>query len=427
MSSSLVHLISNLSSTLPLPKEKGCCQEIAQKFDFPEEVEERGSNLGINNSKLNDEKRESRSLNDDSGGNLDVMVIWTSKAECKNYNLPEGCSLSNQSKAAMDALITLAIEETNMAFELSGVETRLFLAHSYRHPTFVENSIDESLSALRNGGTSTESDDGISGIKENRERYGADLVAMIIHDYEFCGTGYIGPAIDYMYSVSSWDCSTGYFSFGHEIGHNLGLRHDRGSEDKCDNLKVHYGYRDPLAKFRTIMAYGCVSGECDNNPGGGCTRIQRYSNSNPDHGWNGLPAGNESNDNAWKINKVKSKVAAYFTHGGTSTPPTLSPSPSCVDSPLEFKFEKTDKSCESVETENLCSNPDVQSFCPATCRVCNSNVLSLDPTLQFTFYHNNKGKTMTKTCEMIANNPAVRCAFVGITETCRATCSGINS
>ncbi len=417
------------------------------------------------------EKQEqaSRGLNDDSGGNLDVMVVWTSKAECRNYGLNEGCTLTAATTAAMEALINLAIDETNTAFDLSGVQTQLFLAHAYRHPTFTETSMPNALKALRSGG--------ISGTEQNRETYGADLVAMIVDEPLYCGIAYVGPRIDRMYSVTAWKCATGYFSFGHEIGHNLGLRHDRGTEFQCDSTKFHYGYRDPEARFRTILAYDSVTDQCDNNPGGGCPRIQRFSNDDDAHSWNGLPAGDTSNNNARKINRIKSTVALYLPHGGTAqeaptvspssqalssspsytsssvgniTPypstfpsqsPTVSPSiealdkgsspfpsqtltvsPSlsaCNNSPLEFSYQGQVITCTTVASQNLCSDPEIQAICPATCNTCSNCV---DPGLLFTYFNTKKGIWQTKDCGIIANNPSVRCAFDGVSDTCRVTC-----
>jgi hypothetical protein len=119
--------------------------------------------------------------------------------------------------------------------------------------------------------------------------------------------------VDYMFSVSQYDCATGYFSFGHEIGHNVGMYHDRGTQNTCSEATTfNYGYRDPGAAFRTILSYDCKMGQCDAMPRDGCTRIQRFSSSNPAYTYNGKPIGDSRRDNAKQLNNVRVRVASYF-------------------------------------------------------------------------------------------------------------------
>lgn len=116
-----------------------------------------------------------------------------------------------------------------------------------------------------------------------------------------------------MFSVTQYSCATGYYTFGHEIGHNLGMFHDRGTEKTCsDTTTFNYGYRDPSADFRTILAYDCKMGECDSMPKNGCTRVQRFSNSDSKYTYNGKPIGDSRRDNAKQINNVRALVAGYF-------------------------------------------------------------------------------------------------------------------
>jgi hypothetical protein len=64
-----------------------------------------------------------------------------------------------------------------------------------------------------------------------------------------------------------------------EIGHDLCCQHDRSIEGDCNNQgDVNFGFREKYAKFRTILAYDCKDGGCDENTGGGCSRIQYFSN-----------------------------------------------------------------------------------------------------------------------------------------------------
>lgn len=114
-----------------------------------------------------------------------------------------------------------------------------------------------------------------------------------------------------MFSVVGWDC---WLTFAHETGHNLGCNHDRGTENKCNPWfgkgRYNYGYRDPDAEFRSIMAYQCTSAGCGNDVRGSCGRVQRFSNTN--FPFSGKAIGDAKNDNARQINDVAKKVAAFY-------------------------------------------------------------------------------------------------------------------
>ena len=88
-------------------------------------------------------------------------------------------------------------------------------------------------------------------------------------------------------------------------------------------LSYQYGYRDPAASFRSILAYNCASGECDSNAGGGCTRVQMFSQ--PNYLYNGAAIGTATEDNARKINDEAATVAAYY-ESATRSAPTPAPS-----------------------------------------------------------------------------------------------------
>jgi hypothetical protein len=127
-----------------------------------------------------------------------------------------------------------------------------------------------------------------------------------------------------MYSVTAWNCATGCYSFGHEIGHNLGMLHDRGTHNAClvSNF-YNYGYRNPAGSFHTVLAYGCRTDQCDNNQANGCTRINRYSN--PNFLYNGKALGSAGENNAQIVNNVRVEVAGYYQHGGERNTPIASP------------------------------------------------------------------------------------------------------
>jgi hypothetical protein len=117
-----------------------------------------------------------------------------------------------------------------------------------------------------------------------------------------------------MFSVTQVSCATGYYSFGHELGHNFGMFHDQGTEKSCSvTTEFNYGYRNPNAEYRTMLSYDCKMGECDLMPKNGCPRIQRFSNSDSKYTYNGQPIGNTNCDNARQFNQFRSRVAAFFS------------------------------------------------------------------------------------------------------------------
>jgi len=239
------------------------------------------------------------------GDGIDVMVVWTKKAECKNSGLLSTCALTSQTRKNMLGKITLAIDETNTAFALSGVGTQLRLVEAYLDDTYDESSTNQALQDV-----TFQYDGKLEGVHDKRGTFAADVVSLWVDVPSGCGLAWVGPNKDYMFSVVNWSCATGYFSFGHELVHNLGCNHDRGTESDCTNPKPNYGYRDPNGKFRDMMAYNCKSGQCDNVASRSCTRVQRFSNTVSNY--EGTPIGNAQCDCASHINSNVASVIKYF-------------------------------------------------------------------------------------------------------------------
>jgi hypothetical protein len=115
---------------------------------------------------------------DDSGSNIDIMVVWTSEAECKNSGLLKGCTLTATTENNIRGLIDLAVAETNTAYELSGILSSLRLVHAYRDPTYVEPTIKVYETALSN--LRSVADGNLDSVHTIRALYGADMVQMLI-------------------------------------------------------------------------------------------------------------------------------------------------------------------------------------------------------------------------------------------------------
>ena len=151
---------------------------------------------------------------------------------------------------ALLASIDVAVAKTNEAFSNSGVAARL--RHVKTMAVDYEDSGDSSIDLGRL------TDGTISGVPRMRVSTGADLVALITGNRgPFCGRGYVNllTAIGaYGYSVTKEECLLG-LTFAHEIGHNLGARHDWYVTDDSGAHTFSHGHVEPQYRLRTIMAY----------------------------------------------------------------------------------------------------------------------------------------------------------------------------
>jgi hypothetical protein len=167
----------------------------------------------------NDTLSSYRRLQDTTIAIFDIMVVWTARAECSNSELSHGCILTETTSDNMLGLINLAIFETNVAFSASGVYAQVRLVHAYRGD-YTETSGKSDFNDALNDITG-KNDGKLDEVHAKRIQYGADLVSLIIDGDSYCGIAWLGPKIDVMFSVADWSCATGYYSFGHEIAHNL--------------------------------------------------------------------------------------------------------------------------------------------------------------------------------------------------------------
>merc|ERR1719369_1094872 len=169
----------------------------------------------------------------------------------------------------IEAFTDLVILETNQAYISGNIPVRVSKHCVQHHPTLTEDVTDSStvLSKFRNSMSTSEL------------RNSADAAALLVADLSGCGIAYTHTTGScFTLSVTKKSCATGYYSFGHELGHNFGMKHNPEKYETSD-LSSHpylygHGYLiqptgpSKYTGYRTILAY---------RADGHSTRINRYS------------------------------------------------------------------------------------------------------------------------------------------------------
>ena len=230
----------------------------------------------------------------DSGDTIDLMVVYT----------PAAAALGN-----IDAFIQFALNNTHDAYRNSNIGFRLRLVHKAQvdytqHASNMGEDLQR-LSNLNRNGRPVANDGYMDEVHDLRDRYGADLVALLVARpaSRVCGVAWIPPFGRYPrddfeslgFSVNARSCeTTSGRVFAHELGHNQGARHDPYNSpgdcptgpDSCDgqgNFPWRYGRCNTEQGWRTVMAYRST-------PDGRCVQsTARFSS--PDVTWGGRDRG----------------------------------------------------------------------------------------------------------------------------------------
>ena len=235
----------------------------------------------------------------DDEDEIDVLVVFTEAARRRDGGF-----------AKIRANIDLAVAVTNEAYRVSGVRQRVNLVGAvqvdYRESdTYGEWGIsnqDEDLQRLK-----SESDGYMDEVHGLRDSYAADIVYLIVNQPGGGGLGWLlsledpNPAAS-AFAVSNSLVDEGAALFAHELGHVMGLNHDRYTEStpcrECWHPGItnkpypySYGYVNQKAfadgaseakRWHTIMSYNSQCKDADIF----CREIMRFSN--PDQRY---PAG----------------------------------------------------------------------------------------------------------------------------------------
>ncbi|MGB2741858.1 MAG: pre-peptidase C-terminal domain-containing protein [Cognaticolwellia sp.] len=221
---------------------------------------------------------------------IDVLVVYTASAASQAGNIA--------------SLIDLAEIETNNGYSSSGVNLSVNVVHTAQVSYSENSSSERDLSRL-----AATNDGYMDNVHALRDTYGADMVVLVSDVNGYCGQAdAIYANSSSAFAIVDYDCATGYYSFGHELGHLQGARHNPENDPSSSPFSYGHGYQDPQQNWRTVMAYNCSSN---------CTRQLFWSN--PNKTYSGRATGTNSlSDNTRVLNATGATMAAFKTAGSST-------------------------------------------------------------------------------------------------------------
>jgi len=239
------------------------------------------------------------------------------------YYTPEFASITDD----IPLFVSQVIAETNQGYINSGIPLRV-RSHCIAAATLHDNQFDQ-----------------FSQYKPMDElRNSADAAALLVKKFRSCGVGSFNSFWSgSTFSVTQKSCALGYFSFGHEIGHNFGCAHDAKQRP---NPRYPYGLGKHISSspgVRTIMAYSAQ---------GFARRVNWWSN--PNVKYQGAATGTSEENNARILREHRFAFAAVGDERNACVAPTT-PVPPTLDTSGELKSPNYPSSYPNKfdKTENI--------------------------------------------------------------------------
>ncbi|MCS6909036.1 MAG: zinc-dependent metalloprotease [Anaerolineales bacterium] len=212
----------------------------------------------------------------DDGSIIDVLVLYTPAART-----------AAGGTAAIENIINLAVAGTNQSYANSNVTQRLNLVGMSEVSYTESGDMGLDLDRLR-----LTNDGFMDNAHTLRNSLYADEVVLLVESGQYCGIAYLMTTVsagfaNYAFAVVARECAVGNYTFAHELGHNMGARHDWFVDTGTTPFTHAHGYVNTAqgARWRTIMAYNT---HCQ-AMGFNCSRLNYWSN--PNVLYNGAPMG----------------------------------------------------------------------------------------------------------------------------------------
>jgi hypothetical protein len=169
-------------------------------------------------------------------------------------------AVANKIGVGIPGLVTTSIAETNQSYKNSGININLASATA----TPIQINYTETGSMEADVAAFSSNPD----VARARAASNANLAVLLVANGEYCGwSQQILATNKTAFSVVYFDCAMGpQYSFGHEIGHLQGARHNPEADPASAPFVYGHGFLDVANKRRTIMAYDCDTQDCTRAP-----------------------------------------------------------------------------------------------------------------------------------------------------------------